>query len=136
MAIQTPLSQEQLIAQALGAAAVGGGGLPGQGGLPAPSGLPGTPMMSPQMTAAGGVPPVNPMQVASSADVLAGEGSMADFLAKSRDWRACMAMGRRDCGPQPQRGNPLPPPTLSTPPAIGGPGPTGTPPGGSPYYGI
>jgi len=116
MALQTPLSQEQLIAQALGSASASGmnSGIPGMGGLPAPTGMPGSPAMDPQLIAqalgAGATPQVNPLMQASGADQLVAPGSFGDYLVKLRQWKECQMNGMGDCGPQPTM-NPAPTPT-------------------------
>ena len=136
MAIQTPLTQEQLIAQSLGQAAAGGmppgfrpgpgaglglgpgagaGGIPGQGPMPfAPTGLPGTPAIDPQAISqalAGGTPPINPSLLAGgSADVLAGPGSFADYLKQMRDYKVCVMQGGSNCVAPQQPGTPGVPP--------------------------
>lgn len=114
MALQQPLSQEQLLAQALGAQGASGlnSGMPGAGGMPAPSGMPGMPAMDPQLMAQalGGTPAVNPMQTASGLGGLFDPGSVGGWLQQVRAWEACVMEGRSDCGEKPQRENPLPPP--------------------------
>lgn len=120
MALQQPLSQEQLLGQALGTQGASGlnAGIAGAAGMPAPSGLPGIPAMDPQLLAQalGGTPPVNPMQMASGdAGQLFDPGSFGSWLQAVRAWEGCMLEGRSDCGPKPQRENPLPAPTLTQP---------------------
>lgn len=114
MALQTPMSQEQMLAQLLGSG-IGSAnmGMPGAGGMPAPSGMPGMPALDPQLLsqALGSDPVVNPMQMASSADTLVDPGSFGDYLRRVREWKTCMASTGGDtnqCGPQPQQGNPPP----------------------------
>lgn len=120
MALQQPLSQEQMLAQMLGAQGASGlnAGMPGAGGMPAPSGMPGTPALDPQMLAqalGGGTPPVNPMQMAGGDPAqLFDPGSFGGFLQQVRAWQQCVMDGRSDCGPQPTRDNPLPPPTMTS----------------------
>ncbi len=122
MAIQTPLSQEALIAQALGQSAAGApGAIPGQAGIAPPTGLPGVPALDPQLIGQALAQPdplVNPAQVAGTADSLVGPGSFGDYLRQMRDYRACIMDGGANCvaPAQPGGGAPGPGGTLGVPP--------------------